>query len=55
MALKENDARRIGWDVAEKVTNDPNKQGNIARDVANAIWTNIYPNKAPWVKIPKKP
>jgi len=55
MAIKENDARRIGWDVAKKVTDDPAIQGKIARDVANAIWTNIFPGKQPWVRIPKKP
>jgi hypothetical protein len=55
MAIKENDARRIGWEIAEKVTDDPKIQGKIARDVANGIWINIYPNKKPWIKIPQKP
>jgi len=55
MAIKENDARRIGWEVAEEVTDDPELQDKIAKDVANGIWTNLYPDKDPWVEIPKKP
>jgi hypothetical protein len=54
MAIKENDARRIGWEVAEKVTKDPEIQGKIAKDVANGIWTNIT-NNDPWKRIPQKP
>jgi hypothetical protein len=53
--IKENDARRIGWEIAEEVTDDPEIQGKIAKDVANGIWTNIYPEKEPWKKIPQKP
>jgi hypothetical protein len=55
MAIKENDARRIGWEIAEKVTDELEIQGKIARDVANGIWTNLYPDKEPWKKIPQKP
>jgi hypothetical protein len=55
MAVKENDARRMGWDIAEQVTDDEEVQGKIAKDVANGIWTNLYPDRKPWKEIPEKP
>jgi len=55
MTFNERDVRRTAWEVAENVADDPAVQEKIAKDVANAIWHNLYPEKEPWQKVPKKP
>jgi hypothetical protein len=55
MALNTRDIRRIAWDVAEKTGMPIEIQSQIAKDVANAIWKNLFPDKKPWDKVPRKP
>jgi hypothetical protein len=55
MALNERDIRRIAWEVAEKTEAASDVQGQIAKDVANALWTNLVPGGQPWQKVPQKP
>jgi hypothetical protein len=55
MAITEHDVRKKAWEVAEDVTTDKELQKKIAKDVANGIWTNLYPDKEPWIKTPQKP
>jgi hypothetical protein len=50
-----NAIRKTAWDVAEKTGASEEVQKKIAKDVANAIWTNLYPDKGPWKNIPRKP
>jgi hypothetical protein len=55
MAYDARDVRRVAWEVAEKATEEPAMQKKIAKDVANALWTNLCPESDPWVKVPAKP
>jgi hypothetical protein len=48
MALNERDIRRIAWEVAEKTEAPSEVQGKIAKDVANALWTNLKPEGQLW-------
>ena len=51
MGIKPNDITKVAWALHDKW----NLQGENVRDISNALWGFLYPEKERWKKIPKRP
>jgi len=51
LTIKPNDVTKIAWALHDKL----NLQKEHVKDISNALWGLLYPEKERWKKIPKRP